>query len=198
MEVKLVQFTPYDILYDIIKVCQDCKNPQSALDNALKSGHLSLLEHLNYTFYITDISRSCSHQLVRHRIASYTQESQRFVPIESEDWYISEFTPEEFPAFHALMLTIEETYNELVNKGIKKEKARQILPNCTKTKIYVTMNARSLDNFFKERMCITAQSEIRHLAIKMYQLVKTYNPYFANTKYPKCKECNNYDCISRI
>lgn len=151
------------------------------INQVVESGHTSTIEHAVFTFAIEGISRACSHQLVRHRIASFSQQSQRYVDLsKSELGYI---VPPEIKKdkkllekYEKVMNLIEEEYRGLVKSGVKPEDARFILPNACQTKMVVTMNARSLLNFFRERCCLRAQWEIRALANKMLFEVKKVAP----------------------
>jgi thymidylate synthase (FAD) len=188
MKVELLHYTKWPNIHEAVKVCQQSKTPEKSIFPALESGHTSLLEHINFTFKIEGISRACSHQLVRHRIASYSQESQRYVKIDGDNWYV---VPPgmDYKAYHSLMHIIQETYKDMIDKGIPLEDARYILPNSTKTNLVFSINARSLDNFLTLRTCRRAQHEIRDLAFEILELVSKVCPYFAMTKYPKCNEC---------
>ena len=151
------------------------------VNQVVESGHTSTVEHAVFTFAIEGISRACSHQLVRHRVASYSQQSQRYVDLsKSELGYI---VPPEIKndkklleKYQKVMDLIENEYRELVKVGVKPEDARYVLPNACQTKIVVTMNARSLLNFFRERCCLRAQWEIRILANLMLAEVKKVAP----------------------
>ena len=142
-------------------------------------GHASTIEHVAFTFGIEGVSRVLTHQLVRHRIASYDQQSQRYVA-EHDFEYITPHTigekPEAREKYDALMQRIRETYDELIDMGVPKEDARYVLANATETKIIVTMNARSLLHFFNLRCCNRAQWEIREMAYKMLAEVKKVAP----------------------
>ena len=155
------------------------------VNNLVSIGHESPLEHISFTFAIEGISRSLSHQLVRHRIASYSQQSQRYVK-EGENFeyitpsiifdmgYAMEYA-QDMELIHNIYLKyqrlikgfVEEydypTYGMTAEK-VANENARYVLPNACETKIVVTMNARSLYNFFTHRLCNRAQEEIRELA----------------------------------
>lgn len=145
----------------------------------VKLGHASTIEHVSFTFGIEGVSRVLTHQLVRHRIASYDQQSQRYVA-EHDFEYILPPTiaakPEARAKFEALMQQIRQTYDELTEAGIPKEDARYVLANAAETKILVTMNARSLLHFFNLRCCNRAQWEIREMANQMLAQVKTIAP----------------------
>lgn len=169
---------------NILSKCQD--NPGTQKDfiqKIAKMGHLSPFEHASFTFAISGISRACSHQLVRHRIASYSQKSQRYV---SEDQFeyvvppsikaLEKSNPDAAKEYKSIMSELQTKYNFLVNKGIPKEDARYLLPNACCTSIVVTMNARSLLNFFAHRCCTRAQWEIRQMANLMLKEVKKVAP----------------------
>ena len=131
-------------------------------------GHGSTLEHASFTFGIEGVSRVLTHQLVRHRIASYDQQSQRYV------------------AAQALLAEIRKTYDELTDMGVPKEDARYVLANAAETKILVTMNARSLMHFFNLRCCNRAQWEIREMAYKMLAEVKKVAPTLFHNAGASC------------
>ncbi|NLP41902.1 MAG: FAD-dependent thymidylate synthase [Veillonellaceae bacterium] len=152
-------------------------------------GHSSTLEHASFTFAIEGVSRVLTHQLVRHRIASYSQQSQRYVS-EHDFEYILPPTVAANPAakekFEALMDNIRATYDELVELGVHKEDARYCLANATETKIVVTMNARALLNFFSLRCCTRAQWEIRKMAELMLAEVRKVAPLLFEKAGPTC------------
>ncbi len=144
-------------------------------------GHDSALENAVFTFGVEGISRACSHQLVRHRMASYVQQSQRYVAEKDFDFIMPPTIAEKEDAKQIFLDEIEsinKAYKKLCDIGIKKEDARFLLPNACETKIICTFNMRSLINFFKLRISNHAQWEIRELAIEMYKLVKNIAPVF--------------------
>jgi thymidylate synthase (FAD) len=153
----------------------------------IKAGHLGILEHLVYTFHISGVSRSLSHQLVRHRIASYAQRSQRYV---SEDlaYVIPESIRREKEVLGKVLKLLDKVsieYDRLVEiYKIPKEDARCILPNCTETTIVMTVNARSLIEMAHKRLCIKAQEEIRDLFKDIKEVV---HPLIG--KYMTCERC---------
>ena len=149
------------------------------LKNIVEKGHGSVLEHCCFTFSIEGISRACSHQLVRHRIASYSQQSQRYVNGEKFGY----ITPEKIKkmdvldeAYKNFMEEVQIFYKNLVLAGIPKEDARYILPNATTTNIVVTMNARELLHFIELRSSPRAQWEIRELAQEMLRQLQDVAP----------------------
>ena len=157
----------------------DDEKVERLLQKLVKSGHYSPFEHANFTFAIDGISRACSHQLVRHRLASYSQKSQRYVKEGDFDYVMPasiRFALSKPKKYAALMRQIQEFYDELVADGISAEDARYVLPNACKTNIVVTMNARELRHFFSLRCCSRAQWEIRAVANEMLALAKEAAP----------------------
>lgn len=162
------------------------------LEKILSLGHHSVLEHASFTFGIEGISRVTTHQLVRHRIASFSQQSQRYV---SHKEKFDVVVPPSIAAdkemsgkFAALINEVHRLYGEMVEKGIPAEDARYVLPNAAETKILVTMNARELFHFFRLRCCERAQWEIRAMAVEMLQLVKDVAPVIFEKAGPSCLE----------
>lgn len=182
--------TPTEILTKLSKSENAEKVKKDILD-LLRHNHLSPLEHASFTFSLEDVSRICTHQLVRHRIASYTQQSQRFVKINtsSDDWFITPKTlagKNEEGWFKERMRMIAQWYEELIKGGFPNEDARFILPNATRTNIVVTMNARELLHFFNLRLCARAQWELREVAMEMLKLVKKIAPNIFQNAGPSC------------
>lgn len=198
MNVELVAFTPSpEAVCDLgARVCVSYDMPEPdeglrALDHALASGHESVLEHASFTFAIEGISRACSHQLVRHRMASYSQQSQRYVNMEDFDYVMPESIKNDKSArraYEIFMKHVQRQYDWFVNVyNIPREDARYLLPNACKTNIVVTMNARELRHFFSLRLCERAQWEIKELAEKMLDLVKEVAPTLFEDAGPRCK-----------
>lgn len=167
----------------------DKEHSGAFLAKIIRRGHLSVIEHASFSFMIEGISRACSHQLVRHRIASYSQKSQRYVN-EKQFTYI---TPpsiathrEAIKAYNQYMEQTVKFYSELITKGIPKEDARFVLPNAAETKIFVSMNGRELLHFFQKRLCQRAQWEIRAVAEQMLDSVNKIAPYMFMTAGPGC------------
>jgi thymidylate synthase (FAD) len=166
------------------------KELQSILKEVMKLGHTSVVEHSCFSFAISDVSRSLTHQLVRHRIASYAQQSQRYVNLNEPNYVMPPKIAKNRQMKKAYDKTMQEIwvhYNKLLKMGIPAEDARYILPNATCTNIIVTMNARSLLNFFELRCCLHAQWEIRQLANKMLTEVKKVAPIIFKNAGPSCK-----------
>lgn len=155
-------------------------------------GHGSVIEHASFTFSVEGVSRAMTHQLVRHRIASYTQQSQRYVRYDTLKNYV---TPPSIAEnvqarkeFDETLKKISETYQNLLQIGIPKEDVRFILPNAAKTNIIVTMNARELRHFFNVRCCTRAQWEMREVATEMLRQVKRATPTLFERAGPACVE----------
>lgn len=154
---------------------------KSVLTTIMKSGHFSTLEHVSYTFAIDGVSRALTHQLVRHRLASFNQQSQRYVKFANGLDTIKPDTVAENPEANALfdeaIEFAKDAYVRLLDMGIPAEDARYLLPNAAETKIVVTMNVRELLHFFELRCCNRAQWEIRDLAHKMLELARPTAPF---------------------
>jgi len=189
-------YSPSDI--EALKEKTAAKDQKGFVEKLMKMGHMSPIEHASFTFAVEGISRACSHQLVRHRLASYSQQSQRYVSEESGFDYI---IPEAIRGdaeleryFVDVMARAQKAYNHIVKKlnkkGIKGEAANQdarfVLPNACETKIMITMNARELLHFFRQRCCNRAQWEIREMAIVMLKLVKGIAPTVFAGSGPGC------------
>lgn len=214
MNVKLLEFSQ-NALSIIYAACRQCYSPKFAgeifdegmkdpekekafVKSVISSGHESPVEHVKFTFAIEGVSRALTHQLVRHRVASYSQQSQRYVK-ENEFEYVVppsiEGDPEMMAEYLGAMEGIQNSYNRLLAmyaaKGKKGEAANQdarfVLPQASETKIVVTMNCRELLHFFKERCCARAQWEIRSLADEMLRLCKEALPEVFEAAGAKCE-----------
>ena len=180
------------------------ENTENFLNRLISMGHESPIEHITFTFGIEGVSRSLLAQLTRHRIASYSVKSQRYV----EENHFSYIIPPEIEKnakaaeiYKKTMDNILDSYNELTeilyekhknnmdDKAARKkaiEDARFVLPNACETKLVMTFNARSLLNFFSERCCDRAQWEIREMADQMLKIVKGIAPIIFKNAGPKC------------
>lgn len=174
------------------------KDQEQFVRKLMKIGHMSPIEHASFTFAVEGISRACSHQLVRHRLASYSQQSQRYVSEEAGfDFVIPPSIAEDDDLSAYFIRCMEEAhkaYAHIVHKlnarGIKGEAANQdarfVLPNAAETKIIITMNARELLHFFRQRCCNRAQWEIRAMAIEMLKLARAAAPVIFENAGPGC------------
>ncbi|MDN3514879.1 MAG: FAD-dependent thymidylate synthase [Candidatus Brocadia sp.] len=212
LQVILLRYTPdpEEIVAQAARLCYspasvddlkkqiESKNQAGFIEKLADMQHLSPMEHATFTFGVEGISRACSHQIVRHRLASYSQQSQRYVgqhskktggfhfiippgieKIGKKEWFVEK------------MNTLQKWYDELIealgNSGESAfEDARFLLPNATETKIIITMNARELLHFFRVRCCNRAQWEIRDMATEMLRLVKQVSPHIFKDAGPGC------------
>lgn len=207
VKVKLLRHTPFPER-TVAAAARLCYSPIGAMDleesmtdvevsslirRLISMGHLSAIEHASFTFAVEGISRACSHQLVRHRVASYSQQSQRYVQFEEQPNFIEppRLSSENIDKFREGAKKAFELYYELLNDGVDAEDARYILPQAIETKIVVSMNARELLHFFTLRCCSRAQWEIRDLAKKMLELAQEKAPVIFEWAGPNCysKKC---------
>lgn len=198
-------YSPADI--ESLKEKIETKDQKAFVERLAKMGHMSPIEHASFTFAIEGISRACSHQLVRHRLASYSQQSQRYVSESSLQSAVGSQTTFDYiippsiaedreakKAFEKFMIEAQKAYDLIVQRlnenGIKGEAANQdarfVLPNAAETKIIVTMNARELLHFFRQRCCLRAQWEIRQMAEEMFRLVNKIAPVIFSKAGPGC------------
>ena len=159
-------------------------------------GHESPMEHVSFTFAIEGVSRALLAQITRHRLASYSVRSQRYVKETGCSYVLPDSVLENPVAssyYQSAIQAIDSAYDQLIKLGVPKEDARMVLPNATQTQMLVTMNARSLINFFRLRCCNRAQWEIRELADEMLALCKSVAPILfskagASCTYGTCSE----------
>ena len=194
MEVKLTRFTgdPIKAIEEAASNCYDSVPDGSGkiMKHCIRSGHTSVTEFCDFTFHISGVSRALSHQLVRHRIASYTQRSQRYCSEDGFKYVIPksiENNTEALVVYKTIMRDLEYKYKQLQELGIPNEDARMILPNACETVLEVKMNLRTLMNFMNERLCTCAQWEIRQLAQEMRRLVLEVIPQLEPYLVPKCE-----------
>jgi thymidylate synthase (FAD) len=173
------------------------KEQKAFVEKLVSIGHMSPIEHVSFTFGVEGISRACSHQIVRHRVASYSQQSQRYVREAEFDYVIPDTIKNDkalTSKFKNYMKKAQEGYDVVIKaleeKGITGENASQdarfLLPNAAETKIVITMNARELLHFFRVRCCNRAQWEIRAMAIEMLRLVQEQAPVIFKGAGPAC------------
>lgn len=227
MKVKLLAHTPNPelVVASAAKLCYSPVGVDEIQENLTEEGiekfvgmlsaigHHSPLEHVNFTFAVEGISRACSHQIVRHRIASFSQQSQRYVKLEQFEYIIPkeiELIAEAKEIFIDAMEQDQETYDklvdilykkhyaELISKGKTEKKAsldaekkaiedaRYVFPNACETKMVFTMNTRTLLNFLTHRCCDRAQTEIRELAFSMLKELKQIAPILFKKAGPTC------------
>ncbi len=170
---------------------------QDIIRRVMASGHLGIVEPVVFTFAISGVSRALSHQLVRHRLASYSQQSQRYVKADGFGYVVPPqiaAIPEAAALFEDAMVKAQLAYNDIVvclhrhwRNATAAEDARFVLPNACETKVVVTMNARSLLHFFEQRGCMRAQWEIRALANEMLRICKEAVPVIFEKAGARCE-----------
>ncbi|KLU67477.1 thymidylate synthase ThyX [Desulfosporosinus acididurans] len=202
MRVDLIQYTPdpEKVVAAAARLCYSADPVPELLDRLEDEtvarfvrklrdmGHLSPFEHVSFQFSIDGVSRVLSHQLVRHRIASYSQRSQRYVKENGFEYVVPpsiQRSPEAMERFAKVMTNLQEEYRAL-QAMVPAEDARFVLPNACTTSLMATFNARSLLNFFEHRTCMRAQWEIRTLAEKMLELVRGAAPNLFSEAGPTC------------
>ena len=187
MKVTLIQQTPNPIetIAQIASICYDSnpKDPMKLVKHLYRNGHHSCFEHIYFTFKIDGISRACSHQLVRHRMCSFTQRSQRYCS-ENEFEYVTPPSLGDNLFYNNDVQDIANEYRSYQEAGVPNEDARYILPNACATSLYLSCNLRELIHIANERLCSRAQWEIRELVKQMVTLV---DPELQFMLVPKCK-----------
>ena len=208
--VKLIGYTqkPLEKLYQAYRVCYSSDRPEDThcdledgkinedkvkgfVANRLKTGHTSPLEQIWFEFIISGVSRSFSHQFVRHRTGiSFEQQSQRYVKFDDGFDYVIPKSIEHnrwaSEAFEKAIEDIELGYRILRNVGIEAEDARSLLPNATATNFKVTVNFAELLHIADLRLCTQAQQEFRRVVALMRSEVKSVSPFLAGYLQPKC------------
>lgn len=228
MKVKLIAKTPnmLDVVYTGARTCYNAGSPldmwndvhniptdkkETMISKVFESGHLSTSEHAYFTFAIEGISRACSHQLVRHRHCSFSQQSQRYVEIKEDqetlyNAFSANYNSENFTKSDIFKILDKyfvdadkisnvngyyfalDNYLEATRRGEKAEDARRFLPNATKTNIVVSMNLRELIHLANERLCTRAQGEIRKMVKEMVKEVLKDEEWLKPYLVPKCEQ----------
>ena len=157
------------------------------INHLMSLGHESPLEHVTFTFAVEGVSRVLTHELVRHRLASYSQRSMRFCAEgECDFYYPKNLTDEQAEVYNNAIEVAKDSYNKLLELGLSKQEARYVLPNATHTRIIFTMNIRSLINFCSLRACRRAQPEIQELTREMIKQLKEISPVLFKKLGPSC------------
>ncbi len=207
-QVRLIS-KPQNMLKTIYTACRTCYSADSPLNiydcdsaqdeekmlklinRVVSSGHYSTIEHIQVSFAISNISRACSHQLVRHRHMSFSQKSQRYVKEKGQFDYLTPDTIENNPElkqkFDDFMEKISEFYLELTSAGIPAEDARAVLPNAASTSMVASLNLRELIHLANLRLCTRAQKEIRILVKRMCDALIEEEPWLKDYLVPKCE-----------
>ena len=205
--VKLIS-KPENMLRTVYTACRTCYSADSPLNiydcdsahdeekmlklikRVISSGHYSTIEHIQISFAISNISRACSHQLVRHRHMSFSQKSQRYVKEKGQFEYLTPETIEKNSElkekFDNFMRKVSEFYIELTEAGIPAEDARAVLPNAAATSMVASLNLREMIHLANLRLCTRAQKEIRMLVKKMCGELIKEEPWLKDYLVPKC------------
>lgn len=217
--VKLITYTnnPEQTIALACKICYannfdnvmkniDKIDVKKSIQTLILNKHFSPIEHASFTFHISNISRACMAQLTRHRIASFSVRSQRYINEQNFSYVIPNFDKlkhkdEIKQKYTCLMNSLNDVYKELKTFKVRNEDARSILPNSTTTQLIMTMNARTLHNFFSLRLCKRAQKEIRTVANLMLDEVAKVAPNIFVNVGPDCLNCTETDkpkeCMSK-
>ena len=207
-QVRLIS-KPENMLKTIYTACRTCYSADSPLNiydcdsaqdeekmlklisRVVSSGHYSTIEHIQVSFAISNISRACSHQLVRHRHMSFSQKSQRYVKEKGQFDYLTPNTIEKNEElnrkFDDFMAKVSEFYLELTEAGIPAEDARAVLPNAASTSMVASLNLRELIHLANLRLCTRAQKEIRILVKRMCDELIKEEPWLKDYLVPKCE-----------
>lgn len=197
-------------IYTACRTCYSADTPFNIWENAIDeekmfkliekvigSGHYSTIEHIQVSFAISNVSRACTHQFVRHRHVSFSQKSQRYVKEKGQFDYIIPPTilknPEMKEKFENFMGEISKIYLEFTEAGIPAEDARFVLPNAAASSMVVSLNLRELIHIANIRLCTRAQYEIRDVVKKMCDELTKQEPWLKKYLVPKCESLGYCD-----
>jgi len=197
-------------IYTACRTCYSADSPINIYDKAedeekmlklisrvISSGHYSTIEHIQISFAISNVSRACTHQLVRHRHMSFSQKSQRYVKEKGQFDYLTpptiERNSELKEKYNNFMTKISEFYEELTEAGIPAEDARFILPNATSSSLVASLNLREMIHLANIRLCTRAQDEIRLLVRLMCNELVKQEPWLKPYLVPKCERLGYCD-----
>lgn len=180
-----------DSPYNIYQGSDDEEKMLKLIERVVSSGHYSTIEHIQVTFAISNVSRACTHQLVRHRHMSFSQKSQRYVKEKGQFDYLIPPTIEKDENLKAkfveFMGEISKVYTEFVEAGIPAEDARAVLPNACATSIVASLNLREMIHLANLRLCTRAQYEIRMMVKAMCDELVKVEPWLKPYLVPKCE-----------
>lgn len=180
-----------DTPFEIFESTDDEEKMLKLISRVISSGHYSTIEHIQVSFAISNVSRACTHQLVRHRHMSFSQKSQRYVKEKGQFDYIIPPTIEKNPElkakFEEFMTEISDKYQEFVEAGIPAEDARFVLPNATASSMVASLNLREMIHLANLRLCTRAQYEIRMMVKAMCDEITAQEPWLKEYLVPKCE-----------
>ena len=180
-----------DYPINIYESTDDEEKMLKLIERVISSGHYSTIEHIQVSFAISNVSRACTHQLVRHRHMSFSQKSQRYVKEKGQFEFLIPPTIEKNPElkekFVSFMGEISDKYQEFVDAGIPAEDARAVLPNATATSMVASLNLRELIHIANLRLCTRAQYEIRMMVKGMCDALTAEEHWLKPYLVPKCE-----------
>ena len=180
-----------DTPFNIYNSTDDEEKMLNLIERVISSGHYSTIEHIQVSFAISNVSRACTHQLVRHRLMSFSQKSQRYVQEKGQFDFIIPPTiyknPELKEKFISFMGEISDKYQEFIEAGIPAEDARFVLPNATSSSLVASLNLRELIHLAQLRLCTRAQYEIRIMVKAMCDEITKEEPWLKEYLVPKCE-----------
>lgn len=186
-----------DIPINIYNSTDDEEKMLKLIERVISSGHYSTIEHIQVTFAISNVSRACTHQLVRHRHMSFSQKSQRYVKEKGQFDFIIPPTIERYPElkekFLDFMGQISKLYCEFTEAGIPAEDARAVLPNAAASSIVASLNLREMIHLANLRLCTRAQYEIRTMIKMMCEALVAEEPWLKPYLVPKCERLGYCD-----
>lgn len=189
MKVRMIRFMPEpdELCGEAAALCYNSDNPERSLRGALRRGHGSVSEHAVFSFRVEDVSRVLLAQLTRHRIASFSVQSQRYCGVEPE-WIVPQTIIDAglMKDYSDECNRSYEAFCRYISKGVPDEDARYVIPQGVTCKLIVTMNARELWHFFELRCCNRAQWEIREMAWQMLECCKAMAPELFKNAGPAC------------
>lgn len=198
------------VVYTACRTCYSADYPVEIYENTpdeekmlkliskvISSGHYSTIEHIQVTYAVSNVSRACTHQLVRHRHMSFSQKSQRYVKEKGLFDYLTPDSiaknPELFEKYNDFMNKTAELYGFFLENGIAAEDARYILPNAASSSMVASLNLRELIHLANLRLCTRAQKEIRILVKKMCEEILKEEPWLSEHLVPKCERLGYCD-----
>jgi thymidylate synthase (FAD) len=195
---------PVEAMANAASKCYNSKPHKGIVKHCLESGHYSITEFADFYFEISGVSRTLTHQLVRHRHFSFAQRSQRYVNEDGFGIVIPKTIQQDeelLESFKEEIGNIKKLYQKMVDNGIPNEDARFILPNATESIIVTKMNFRSLMEFCHKRLCTRAQWEIREMTKQMVEEIKKISPFLVQYLVSTCEYlgyCPEGDCCGRM
>lgn len=219
IHVRILDHTakPLQSIYAAARTCYSSETPQAIhrskperakmetlVRKTIEAGHHSVLEHAIFVFALSGVSRACSHQLVRHRVASFSQQSQRYVRASKPDYVTPPSIAASKPLHQEYQRAIDNLfalYGRFTAQGIPNEDARFLLPNAAVTHLVMSMNLRELIHVSALRLCTNSQWEIRNLFRAVKEALARLDPFLGSLLQPRCEDlgyCPEMHCCGRF